>query len=115
MGSMAEPDAIAKELLWLQQDYLRALPSKVDHLTSLHRALMEGDGDEQVVTQYVFQVHKLAGSAALYGLDNVSEVAKQMENALLSFQGDPKDLPHNLVASLEGLMHDLLSSVPPPE
>ncbi len=78
--SPASDDA-GHELAALLDAYAEALPAKVGEIRDLW-ARVETGADAGAARTLYTRVHSLAGTAATYGYPSVSEVAKQLEQAI---------------------------------
>jgi len=109
---MDDIKAYTRELKALQRDYLNILPERLNNISTLHQSLIEGSGTTETLNNFIFEIHKLAGSAAMFGLENVSKAARGMEILMTDFDGDPESLSSSLVSELEKLFQTLRESVP---
>lgn len=71
-------DLAHKQLQELRKLYLAALPEKINQLESDFLSCMTMDGAS--LMNFYRVVHSLAGSASIYSVTEVSEVARQIEN-----------------------------------
>lgn len=60
----------------MKESYKLALPQKIDELTQLH--------EKEAIPKLIKALHKLAGSAGLYGFADLGQEARQLENACKS-------------------------------
>jgi len=72
-------DALQQRLAALHAEYLARLPGRLTELDGLLDALRRGDRDSLEPLQR--QLHNLTGSAGSYGLDEISRLAREAEQA----------------------------------
>ena len=78
MARRREPGSADSELEALRARYRRELPGKIGAVEQAAAALREGAPATELETLYL-HTHRLRGSAAIYGLIEVSEVAARLE------------------------------------
>jgi HPt (histidine-containing phosphotransfer) domain-containing protein len=77
------PEAEAK-LAALRRRYLASLPAKRRELAAAWAALAAGSTTDQALEHLRHLAHRLAGSAGLYGLPEISAAARSLEETTRS-------------------------------
>ena len=72
---------IQAQLDQLRQEFLQGLPPKIAQLEQVLRRWQDS-GEEGALRQSLGQAHKLAGAGSTFGFPEVSQTARDMENAL---------------------------------
>ena len=72
------------ELEALRQEYAQDLPRRLSEIEALFTSVRAGNPSPESLEQLQNQVHKLAGSGAVYGFDTLSEVARELDTLLLA-------------------------------
>jgi len=101
---MEIPDELREQLAALVDDYVRQLPKRVEEIDQAFEAVGIKPGDIDAYSQLRLLVHKLAGSGATFGFDEISRSAKDFENrltaiiesGLLEISGTDKELKEAL-------------------
>ncbi|MDC7227989.1 MAG: diguanylate cyclase [Spirochaetales bacterium] len=75
-------DKTTERLRALKEDYLKSLPNRYNQLKKAAVKLIEGDSGKDIITDFRMQVHKIAGSAATFSLDILTEEAKILEEKI---------------------------------
>jgi two-component system OmpR family response regulator len=73
------PDRRTRELDALRRSYRAELPDKLRLIAEEVAALQGGPWDRERLQSLYDQIHRLAGSAAVYGFDEVSRAAGELE------------------------------------
>jgi len=66
----------------LQEQYNNSIPEKLAMLQNLLNNIYK-QGNEEALKDFKFQIHKMAGSAGLYGYMPVSLLCKELEQILI--------------------------------
>jgi HPt (histidine-containing phosphotransfer) domain-containing protein len=77
-------DAQRAQLDALRDAYRAELPGKVEAVTAAAAPLLAAGGDAAHLEQFDDLIHKLAGSAAIYGFDEVQRAAAALEEWALA-------------------------------
>lgn len=84
----------------LQKSYRESLSSKHDTLENLWQCADESNGATSELQNLRLFVHRLAGSAASYGYETISKLAREMEKSIIkSAQADSIDTTNPIVWS----------------
>ena len=86
-----QQDVVQKQLDELRKLYVAALPDKIKHLDNVYRRCLTEDRSD--LMELCRTAHSLAGSASIYSVNNVAEIAREIELLicpLASTPGDPK-------------------------
>ena len=78
----------------LVRRYLASLPEKREKITACWKEVQSGDWNPDQVDRMKIEIHRLAGSAGSYGLEELGALASRLENSLKSESGIPE---HRLV------------------
>lgn len=104
-------DRVFKQLQELRKLYLAALPEKIIQLEANFLSCMAMDEPSLMV--FYRSIHSLAGSASIYSLSEISDVARQIENLVypLTHGGDSsanwREETEKLVEKLKAQITDL--------
>lgn len=93
-------DEFPVELKALQEEYRKSLPRKISYIAALQEAIRAGDSTRDIIDDYLHQAHKLAGSAALYGLSALSNAARELERELTKIGTETGSEEHSLSQEL---------------
>ena len=88
----------------LKLGYLRSLAAKSAEIDSYWERVLETNFDSGALCDLKAVVHRISGSAGIYGLDDVSACAQRVDQQLT----DPGDADHGWRANLEHSVRDLL-------
>lgn len=80
------------------KDYRARLPERARQLATLGQSA--GRGDETARNQLLQQLHRLAGSAGMYGLAQLGQQAKQVHHALKQEDGNAAKELQQLLAMM---------------
>ena len=64
--------------------YHQSLPAKSEAVSNQWEQVKQGDFDPELCLQLQNMMHKLAGSAGMYGYDSLAKKAREVEGALMS-------------------------------
>lgn len=105
---MTEDDARAAslraKLLKLQHAYAEGIPDRLTKIGRVWRAY-RATGAEEARTETLTRVHKMAGTATMYGLGDLGKLAFTAEETLLALEEDSSD---RTVADAESAIGRLL-------
>ena len=76
------PDGIREQLAGLVDDYIRQLPKRMEEIDQAFEAVCGTPGNIDAYTELRLLVHKLAGSGATFGFDEISRTAREFEKRL---------------------------------
>ena len=101
----------------LRQLYVEQLPTLSEQLGEAWSGLQAGTGTSLINSAFHQLVHKLAGSAGMYGLHEVSQTAQQLEE-IMQAQPDssgfpPGSPPQSLVTAWQLLQTQLADAIGP--
>ncbi len=82
-------DNIKRQLALLAEDFTRQLPGRLREL-EIELTIIKNSSDTRDMKNFRLMVHKLAGSAATFGHDRLSDKAKEFELYLDDFIEKPK-------------------------
>ncbi len=103
------PPSVEQRLALLKRRYLASLAERREFLdTVLARPVDDPDRSKDLQTF----AHKLAGSAALHGLDQVSASARELDLALAA--AEPEAVTMSLARALALLLREVSPQGPPP-
>jgi chemotaxis protein histidine kinase CheA len=77
-------EAQRAELDALRRSYQAELPEKLELIAGAVEALQTGGWDKADLHALYLLIHKLAGSAAIYGFDGISRTAGEIETWILA-------------------------------
>jgi len=77
---MTESVSVEDKLNALKQQYLKSLPEKISDINQHWSACIKNQAIQDNLLET--SLHKLAGSAGLYGEDTLGEIAREIEIAL---------------------------------
>lgn len=77
-----DEDAIASRLDALMAEYHQQLPERIAALEGMLAAAMATDDNTRHISDMMFVLHKLAGSGATFGYDQLTVVARRWEKQL---------------------------------
>jgi HPt (histidine-containing phosphotransfer) domain-containing protein len=101
---MAELNASQREELQeIRRRFARSVPEKVRALEEAARLLATHGSRAEALERLYQQAHRLAGSAAIFGLKEVAEAAAQLEQLVAS----PPDQPGGEAGWLESVREAL--------
>ena len=72
------PDALARVIAALRDDYASKLPGKIVEIEELWRRLLAGDAPVAELRDVVRMVHGIAGSGTTFGLAAASAAAREL-------------------------------------
>jgi HPt (histidine-containing phosphotransfer) domain-containing protein len=78
-----------EELQQIRQRFARSVPEKVRALEEAARLLAADGSRAEAVERLFHQAHRLAGSAAIFGLKELSEAAARLEQLVASPPEEP--------------------------
>lgn len=78
-------EAQRAELEALRRSYQAELPDKLELITGAVEALLDGGWNKPDLQALYLIVHKVTGSAAIYGFDAISRAAGELETWMLAF------------------------------
>ena len=89
---MATPGPeLRQELLVLSKAYTSRLPERLQEIEKAFRRWRESPLEREALDELRSLSHRLTGSAATYGVSEVSETAKTLESLLRSAGSPPSD------------------------
>lgn len=103
---MPESAGWREELQKLKQEYVGQLGTRLKSLEDAAHALRETWDSDSVESLYQ-QVHRLAGSAAIYGFEQLSGAAQALETALLDSMEHRPGARERIQEELAGLLKEL--------
>lgn len=72
-----QQDVVQKQLDELRKLYVAALPDKIKHLENVYRRSITDDQSD--LMELCRTAHSLAGSASIYSVKKVAEIAREIE------------------------------------
>ena len=103
-------EELEKRLAELREGFRGELPGRLDEITAAWRVLRESGWNEEDAKTLERLAHTLAGGAATFGLQTVSEAARTLELAVGALQGGGAPSDGDL-ARIASLMASLEASV----
>ncbi|MDH5325340.1 MAG: EAL domain-containing protein [Gammaproteobacteria bacterium] len=82
MASILPDEQNQRKLDRIREDYLRELPEKIAGVEQLWSELVHCAWDDGEFSQFHIKVHSLAGSAGTFGLEELSNAARQLSDLL---------------------------------
>ena len=109
---MADAKTIEESLRALKDDFAAKLPSKLDKIEQVWNQASTNN-QEETIAELIFLCHKLAGSGASFGFQDVSKYARLAEEALKEIQKNSElnsnvSWSDDLHPKLHPLINDLL-------
>lgn len=101
-----------RQLDALRQVYLEELPDKASGVAQAAAAAVRRNWDATGVRELHHVVHRLAGSAAIWGFTAVSEVAGQLEEIVLAAMEGRREPTPELADQVRRLVDALHHAVP---
>lgn len=103
--------ALEEQLALLRSRYLAKIPDKQAQLKELWRAYTE-DTTQPHLEALRGAAHKLKGSGATYGFDDISTHAAALEKALVAArEDDPTSIPDDLPTLFDALLDALTQAL----
>jgi HPt (histidine-containing phosphotransfer) domain-containing protein len=106
-------EAQRRELAALRHAYEAELPDKLSTIVRMAAAAGRGNWDPAAVKELYLLVHRLAGSAAVWGYVGVSQTAGQLEEIMLSAMARTQPAADVLSAAVPRLVNELKQALPP--
>ncbi len=110
MGS--DQEDIKKKLDQLRQAYLTALPGKIEEIETAAAAVggdpFSPESLEGLQTLHQ-QAHQLSGSGGTFGMQEISDLAEQVETACLAMQESPPPDQWQKIEGLLGKLRDVIT------
>ncbi len=94
----------ANKLEQLKQTYLRSLSAKSDEIDRQWQRVLETDFDSRALRDLKVLVHRISGSAGMYGLGVVSAGAQRIDQQLTAAHAVDRGWRANLKRSVEDLL-----------
>lgn len=104
---MAEGFELGAGATHLLERYVAELPGKALQIEDLWQRLKEQPADRDALANLSLHVHRLAGSAAPYGLPALSEAARSVDRLITPLARGGAMLPTGMLAALQPLMDRL--------
>lgn len=82
-----QQDVVQKQLNELCKLYVAALPEKIMHLENVYRRCLTDDQPD--LMELCRTAHSLAGSASIYSIKNVAELAREIELLICPLASTP--------------------------
>ena len=86
----------------LQQKYLQKLPEKLSEIQGFYQ--------QQDRTSFQSAVHKLAGSAGMYGFEELSKISSELEDMIVSDESLKSDKTQTLFEELQKTIKQIIQS-----
>lgn len=102
-------DDIQQKLAQLRKNYLASLPDKLSQLKSLWSDLLANpdDSEQQQTTLRAF--HTLAGSGTSFGLPEITELSREIENTIKACLKKNQTISNETVKEVEYILKKLLT------
>ena len=94
----------------LKQEYIAALPEKLDILKDSWKNIAGESCDEKSINIFRTACHKLAGSAGSYGLKNISNTARGLEKLCNELDESNCEMNH-VVKTLQPTFQKLIMEI----
>jgi len=85
MQHQINKDSLKEKLLKLQNEYASNIPERLKLITRLWKSYQD-DTSEQNYQPLLTEVHKIAGTATMYGLKDLGEIAFHAEEEILALK-----------------------------
>lgn len=85
MQHRVNKDSLKEKLLKLQNEYASNIPERLELITCLWKSYQD-DTSEQNYQPLLTEVHKIAGTATMYGLKDLGEIAFHAEEEILALK-----------------------------
>ncbi len=90
--AVLSPEGQARQVA-LTKRYLASLPEKITRISALWRKVHSEGWQTADVQALSVEIHRLAGSAGSYGLDELSHTASRLHTGLRKFAADSGNRP----------------------
>jgi len=103
-------DKLQERLQKLQQEYTRKLPARIDGMEEAWRGVLE-EGEPLALASLLHDAHGLNGSGAVYGYQNISAIARELEQLLLQLRDSSGEPDARLYERIGELIQALRNAV----
>ncbi|WP_444997253.1 diguanylate cyclase [Aliikangiella sp. IMCC44359] len=94
MKKAEQTSNIREKLAQLKADYVSRLPSDLSEIESLAKQLVNGNPQEKLFLQLHAKLHKITGSAGTFGLNQLSEKTRPLEQKIKTWLNEPLEKPN---------------------
>ncbi|MDH5445852.1 MAG: response regulator [Gammaproteobacteria bacterium] len=101
---------VEEKLAALRESYYSSLPQKISDIqTTWDKVLADKDAD--MLKEFQHQVHTLSGSGATFGLEEISRISKEIDNAVTSLLSASSYPDSNTQKAISQLINDIALEV----
>jgi chemotaxis protein histidine kinase CheA len=107
----SEHDPVSDRLAALFAEYRNQLPDRMTQIELQFEAVRTDPADAQRLTSLVFSLHRLAGSGATFGFDDITRIARRWEHLIQPRVKDGSAVPATELAEMASLLSELRTAI----